>query len=526
MSKFKVGDEVQILDKSVFRDQGYNNGEKMRGVIEYLDSSGWWSVTWDNGFTNTYRDEDLEPYDTSTSELEENITFTVNGRTFNYTLCSTYYSYTSSGNDVIFNELGVDKDLFCSKVYGYEALDGSWPEWKYGDNEAPIKIIRAIREKIKEMESEPKIDVAEQPEENVTFTVNGETYNYVLIGMDRYYFNNTCGNNETIFNVLGVDKHRFCSEAYGYEAYAGGWPEWRKGDNEAPIKIVKAIREKIKQLESMPKSKKQTHKFKTGDKVTYKYQKDLLGQKYFHGGDCHGGFVGIIISIDYDGSLYVTTRHGLNFHMLPNEFVEYDEVLSKPIEYKFKVGDEVVGNSKATDRYCVTRTGWRGKVTKVNSDFFEAEGRGLPAGDIAKFDLQYEYFDLANSEPEETKYPTLGELIDKHTILEEAKRRYPVGTKYHAIGSDGIKYGGDSREEATYECRWVDSGLGIDCGIGYVYANGKWAEIVSETKYVVTQRTLSYPAETATFGTTKELPYTQTPIIINKKEKKQKIKVI
>jgi hypothetical protein len=154
-----------------------------------------------------------------------------------------------------------------------------------------------------------------------------------------------------------------------------------------------------------------------------------------------------------------------------------------------------------------------------------AEGLGS-VGDIAKFDLQYEYFDLANSEPEETKYPTLDELIDKHTILEEAKRRYPVGTKYHAIGSDGIKYGGDSREEATYECRWVDSGLGIDCGIGYVYANGKWAEIVSETKYVVTQRTLSYPAETATFGTTKELPYTQTPIIINKKEKKQKIKVI
>jgi hypothetical protein len=211
--------------------------------------------------------------------------------------------------------------------------------------------------------------------------------------------------------------------------------------------------------------------------------------------------------------------------MLPNEFVEYDEVLSKPIEYKFKVGDTVVGNSKAIDRYCVTQTGWRGKVTKVSSDFFMAEGLGS-VGDIAKFDLQYEYFDLANSEPEETKYPTLGELIDKHTILEEAKRRYPVGTKYHAIGSDGIKYGGDSREEATYECRWVDSGTGIDCGDGYVYANGKWAEIVSETKYVVTQRTLSYPAETTTFGTTKELPYTQTPIIINKKEKKQKIKVI
>ena len=72
------------------------------------------------------------------------------------------------------------------------------------------------------------------------------------------------------------------------------------------------------------------------------------------------------------------------------------------------------------------------------------------------------------------------ELDDRQALLEEAQRRYPIGTKYHAIRLDGTAYSDSSVDEATYECRWVDSGPGIDCGIGYVYANGCWAEIVSQ----------------------------------------------
>ena len=474
MSKFKEGDEVQISYRSVFRNQGYQGGEKMRGVINRLDSSGWWSVTWDNGFTNTYRDEDLEPYSTttspsmlhgfhigerviccesgfglgrdyigkefeivefgdyggdpgvklknvetgethknvmyndfvgtasikkietkSTSEPERNVTFTVNGQTFTYELNETYYNILDGDdyNDAIFEALGVYKHSFCSEAYGYEAISGTWPEWREGDKEAPVKIIKAIREKIKQMESETKIDVAEQPEENVTFTVNGETYRYVLIGMNRYY-NIISGGNETIFNALGVDKHTFCSEAYGYEAYAGVWPEWRKGDNEAPIKIVKAIREKIKEMKSEPKKQK----------------------------------------------------------------------------YKFEVGDTVVGNSKATERYSVTQAGWRGVVTNVYADCFMAEGPAEGSGTY-NFELQYEYFDHASE-------------IKVDALLEEARSRYPIGTKYIPINGDGGKY--PYSGISALECKWVKnpdgSPAGIDCGIGYVYVNGKWAEIVGETK--------------------------------------------
>lgn len=486
MSKFKEGDEVQISYRSVFREQGYQGGEKMRGVINRLDSNHWWRVTWDNGDTNTYRDEDLEPYDTTTS-LTTSYGFHIGERVI---VCENGFGFAKSdvGKEFIiieFGDYGGDPGVKLRDV----KTNTIHPNFNFNDF-VGIKSIKKI-----------ETTSTSEPEENITFTVNGRTYNYTLCST---YYSYSVSSNDVIFNELGVDKDLFCSKVYGYEALDGSWPEWRDGDNEAPIKIVKAIREKIKQMESQTEPQR-----------------------------------------------------------------------------KFKVGDTVVGNSKATDRYCVTGQGWRGKVTEVYSDYFKAQGQGN-GGVLSTFDLYYEYFDHTTKpesidieallEEANRRYPigtmykelndegkatgalreaseganwvVRGESIevgygyvyakgkwaevvsDKETILEEARRRYPVGTEYHPINSDGTKFRSFDRELATYECRWVDSGLGIDCGIGYVYANGKWAEIVGETKYVVTQRTLSYPAETATFGTTKELPYTQTPIIINKKEKKQKIKVI
>jgi hypothetical protein len=199
---------------------------------------------------------------------------------------------------------------------------------------------------------------------------------------------------------------------------------------------------------------------------------------------------------------------------------------------KFKVGDTVVGNSKATDRYSVTQTGWCGKVTKVNSDFFVAEGRGS-VGDITEFDLQYECFDLAQSEPEP---------IDTEALLEEANRRYPIGTLYKELNDVGEVTGAE--RTADEPACWVVRGESIEVGYGYVYAKGRWAEVVPETKYVVTQRIPS-PSGCVYDSTlkgvdisaavirnawvdpsTKQLPDAQTPIIMSRSKSKNKIKVL
>lgn len=65
----------------------------------------------------------------------------------------------------------------------------------------------------------------------------------------------------------------------------------------------------------------------------------------------------------------------------------------KKDSYKFKVGDKVIGNKKATDRYCITREGWIGTVTSVNKyDFTASKNNGI------EYCLHYEYFDKYKEE--------------------------------------------------------------------------------------------------------------------------------
>jgi len=239
----------------------------------------------------------------------------------------------------------------------------------------------------------------------------------------------------------------------------------------------------------------------------------------------------------------------------------------------------------------------------VGSTFFRAEGPDS-SGSLSNFGLQYECFDLVQSEPESTdiealleeanrRYPigtrykelndegkatgmlreadqkadwvvhgksievgfgyvyvkgkwaevaSKSESTDREALLKEARRLYPIGTKYRPLNSDGTEQMGDAK--AKYECNWVQTGLGIDCGMGYVYANGKWAKIVNEDKYVVTQRIPSpsggvyalTPGEIDISAavirnvwvdpSTKQLPDAQTPIIVSRSKNKSKIKVL
>lgn len=76
--------------------------------------------------------------------------------------------------------------------------------------------------------------------------------------------------------------------------------------------------------------------------------------------------------------------------------------------------------------------------------------------------------------------------IDYDAILEEAKRRYPIGTKYKPLDTDGNVCHTRGTRPAQFECVWYlrkdenDDYDGIECGDGYVYLDGKWAEVISE----------------------------------------------
>lgn len=68
----------------------------------------------------------------------------------------------------------------------------------------------------------------------------------------------------------------------------------------------------------------------------------------------------------------------------------------KKDSYKFKVGDKVIGNKDATDRYAISQEGWIGEVTNVTKNYFNAVGDGT-AGEIG-FCLDYECFDKYKEE--------------------------------------------------------------------------------------------------------------------------------
>jgi hypothetical protein len=49
------------------------------------------------------------------------------------------------------------------------------------------------------------------------------------------------GANSSIFRRLGLDKYRFCSEAYGYYVHTGAWPSFMSRDYEAATRVVLAL---------------------------------------------------------------------------------------------------------------------------------------------------------------------------------------------------------------------------------------------------------------------------------------------
>lgn len=70
-----------------------------------------------------------------------------------------------------------------------------------------------------------------------------------------------------------------------------------------------------------------------------------------------------------------------------------------------------------------------------------------------------------------------GKKLDKDALLEEAKRRYPVGTEFKST------YQGDWAKVIDLDFKWVEQYKAIqNSNGGWVYQLGNWAEIIEEPK--------------------------------------------
>lgn len=69
--------------------------------------------------------------------------------------------------------------------------------------------------------------------------------------------------------------------------------------------------------------------------------------------------------------------------------------------------------------------------------------------------------------------------MNKEELIEEAKRRFPIGTRYRWIGVEYVV-----ENDTTNIYRPLLNGTEIDAGVckGYFYSGGKWAEIISTSE--------------------------------------------
>lgn len=194
----------------------------------------------------------IENYRRLTPTYGDHVIFLLNGKKFDYQVCSTHLSSCTSGisNDRIFGELHLDKIAFCKIAYGYSPVgNGIFPPYKTNDIDAAKRIISDLFHRIEETLPEQVITIDNYKSipyikrgDKVQFNVDGEIINYKVQGC---YLEEACYYNALIFSKLHLDKYSFCTNAYGYETNSGEFPNSRDYDFEALHRVLNDLFEYI-----------------------------------------------------------------------------------------------------------------------------------------------------------------------------------------------------------------------------------------------------------------------------------------
>ena len=237
-------------------------------------------------------------------------------------------------------------------------------------------------------------------------------------------------------------------------------------------------------------------RFQVGDKVTYKDKNKLPNEEYCYGGENQKGYVGTITSYELfieehncyriEVSTNITDEY---YSMLESEFEEYDVVQKEPGS-KFNIGD-VVNITGEGYMYSGMDTSAHNRifdwVAITNCNCRPPFRSNIVVKDKVYSSIQdkwwYKFDEFGNWVSEcgiVNSSPVVSPMVD---ILVEAIRKYPVGTKYIPIPLtlNGSVY---IREEKVVYTPRITGSAAIEGGIGYLYAQGEWAEIVSETESV------------------------------------------
>lgn len=198
----------------------------------------------------------IENYRRLCPAIDDTVVFVLDGKKFVYRVTSSHLSCVTESNDKIFDVLGIhDKWRFCANAYEYSPGDGIFPQYKDNDFSAAKRVTAALFRKIEERleqtitidnyKSIPYITLGNK----IKFNVGEEIIDYKVCSC---FLEESSFRNDLIFRKLDLDKKRFCTEVYGYEAAGGSFPESKNFDLEALHRAINGLFDHIRGIANVP----------------------------------------------------------------------------------------------------------------------------------------------------------------------------------------------------------------------------------------------------------------------------------
>ena len=147
------------------------------------------------------------------------------------------------------------------------------------------------------------------------------------------------------------------------------------------------------------------------------------------------------------------------------------EPVPECIEWKPKVGDWVVTDNLSNGRgeMYSGNLGQVWQIKSINDDWYKpVESMKFTGGSL-------ELHNLRKATPSEIN--SVNYVDKKEELLEQAKKKYPVGTRYKSAGYSETEY---VVEKQTFE--YDDGNIRGEDGKGILYREGKWAKIIEPPK--------------------------------------------
>lgn len=199
----------------------------------------------------------IENYRRLCPAIDDTIIFVLDEKKLVYRVTSSHLSCAIESNDKIFDALGIhDKWRFCANAYEYSPGDGIFPQYKGNDFSAAKRVVAALFRKIEESSPVLLITIDNYKSipyikfgDKIKFDVGGEIIDYKVCSC---FLEESSFRNDSIFRKLSLDKKRFCTEAYGYEAAGGSFPESKNFDLEALHRAINGLFDHIRGIANVP----------------------------------------------------------------------------------------------------------------------------------------------------------------------------------------------------------------------------------------------------------------------------------